>query len=255
MNEDELVPRQLTGWAAETLVLALRRRGLEPNARGEWIQLGVGQLHARFVVSGIHSDRKPVLAFLAAQIRPFVDQEEGIRESVIGIGRTAPEAVENAVEVCLDGLLPPLVSALAPGRGAGLGSVVSSRLEQPDLEAGGTEEWRVFAGPLLATGARRRADARSILEAPFDVLESQDALPVFPRSLPLSWMKLLVVRQDGEVSGECRVNNSPWPVGLDVLARSGWPTRARAALLPETDDDGYFAVRQFVVLLPSARMG
>jgi hypothetical protein len=64
-------------------------------------------------------------------------------------------------------------------------------------------------------------------------------------------MKILVVRQDGEVSGECRVNNAHWPVGLEVLARSGWPARARALI--GADDDGYLAIRQFVVLLPRRR--
>jgi hypothetical protein len=252
MDEEEQALRQLTEHASEALAVALERRGLSPHARGEWLYLGLGQLQARCFVAGVHADRDPVLAFLAFEVLPFVDQEEGIRENVIGVGRTAPEAVEHAVEVCLEGLLPPLASALAPG--STVARLEPALLEQPDLESGGTFEWTVFAGATLATGAPlTTVQISSGLEAPFEVLRRRDALPVFPRNLPLVWMKFLVVRQDGDVSGECRVNNAHWPVGLDTLARSAWPARARQALLRDGDDDGYFAVRQFVVLVPRRR--
>lgn len=248
MDEEEQVLRQLTEHAGDAFAEALRRRALEPFARGDWIHVGIGQLHARCFVAGVHAERNPVLAFLALEVRPFLDQEEGIRESVIGLGRSPAEAVEHAVEVALEGLLPPLASALAPGRSSL--TVPRSVLEQSGLEGGGTFEWDVFGGPVLATGATRsRLGAALDLEAPFEVLRRRDALPVFPRNLPLAWMKILVVRQDGELSGECRVNNAHWPVGLEVLARSGWPARARAALTAG-DDDGYFALRQLVVLVP-----
>ncbi len=251
MDEEEQVLRQLTEHAGDAFAEALRRRGLEPVAQGEWVRLGIGQLHARCFVAGVHAERRPVLAFLALEVRPFLDQEEGIRESVIGLGRSAPEAVEHAVEVALEGLLPPLASALAPKESRLV--VRSTLLEQPDLESGGTVQWDVFGGPVLATGGGRARPAPLFdVEPPFEVLRRRDALPVFPRNLPLAWMKLLVVRQDGETSGECRVNNAHWPVGLEVLARSGWPARARQALLTD-DDEGYFALRQLVVLVPRAR--
>lgn len=256
MDEEEQVLRQLTEHAGDAFAEALRRRALEPVARGEWIRLGLGQLHARCFVAAVHAERRPVLAFLALEVRPFLDQEEGIRESVIGLGRSAPEAVEHAVEVALQGLLPPLASALAPGTLADgpltrLGAA-PTLLEQPDVEGKGSVRWEVHGGPVLATGAGRlRPGAAREVEAPFEVLRRRDALPVFPRHLPLAWMKLVLVRQDGELTGECRVNNAHWPVGLEVLARSGWPAQARAAL-QASDDEGYFALRQMVVLVPRA---
>lgn len=178
------------------------------------------------------------LAALAFRAWPGAEQAPPLEDTVAGQAAALEGAVQEAVALWVEGVWPVLQSAYLPDPPP---LVPSFSLSTMDYASRQPRAWRLWAGPLQTVGAPALAQQ----------LESSPPLPLLHDALLAAleaseprrhWLRLFLSRQaEGDVWGEVRLDNQPWPTGLAALAAFDWPT------LPH-----YAAFRQFLLIEPES---
>jgi hypothetical protein len=153
-----------------------------------------------------------------------------LRELMMGIGKSPPEAISNAVRDLIETVLCPILGLL-------------TRLEVPDvgntggLFVSGDTEWGFMSGRILNNNGDlvKRFEDRSMLSFINDAL----ALHLKDDSR-VHWVKFLYTQFPGKVIPEVRIDNQ-----IDEAATHEWLSKAQIPPLQAT-----VMFRQFTVLIP-----
>jgi len=152
-------------------------------------------------------------------------------DSYAGVGATADEAADNALDKFMQGSFDVVIEALTAQGGA------SDEVDWEDWR-GATQAWRVCAGPLLGVATRSGAHIEGFAE----FLPRLEEL--FTRDFPAGphWLRVFVGAVDGQHHvSEVLVDGALWAAGQAALEAHGWG-------YPE----GYASLRLLVIALPSA---
>lgn len=213
---------ELSRIARTELVERVRTAGGEPEVSLDVVRFGLGDLVARCQVAQVDRslDRVATAVEIEMALRP--DSREGIRENSIGVAPDDEQAVRRAVQLWVEGVLPPVRAAL------GLGPqerVQPFRLSQTDPHGRNGRRWRVFGGAIQVTTDDPEPLIRCLDSfPPFPYMAEQGGLPLFPEENGIFWMRISCSRDaEGDLDGTCRVNNIEWPLGIEVLSRLPWP--------------------------------
>lgn len=221
-------PASLDEFGRQTLVLALRALGLEPQDEGGYVHVGCGQVRARCVPLAIKTGAPGFLVNVGLEVATGFDQQSVIRTMTTGAGRSAEEALLQGVQILVEEGLPPVLSPCRSGHPRWSGEV---------LMTGGNRRarWKAFEGPLHVFGKQKSALRAHLERNPlFSLFCSSPGLG----ERPASWLKTCFYRlEDGRYAGECTLNHLDWPEGLAMLKSYQWP-----------DLPGYWLFRQFFLI-------
>jgi hypothetical protein len=227
--------------------------GHAPCREGRRVRLGIGCLAASCHVPEYEAHPDACMAIVGVETLLEADQASGIMVYQMGTGRSLDEAVHDAVRQWLQGVLPAISGATQGGRaedtpdpsggeGPGLPACETVEMATLDRGSGRVESWTVFQGELLLVGQNGDAIRVRLQETPVFAMLMPAYLTTESEGRagegPLRWIKAFLCRgADGEIFGECLLNNRDWPDGLAALQRFSWPDLA-----------GLMGFKQFLVL-------
>lgn len=201
------------------LFLSRLRSRLEKNGH----QVDVSSQYAALVVN---KELEIASGVLPGEFHPFLTPfvvftihqdlfEEGIEESIVGIGETDQQKVDFAVENYTRFILPAILESMSDSHDPGL-----------DFESicdGQKVLWHPKPSEDLFQGQWEDSDcSKSLYSLAAENISNQLSLR------KVNWLKLYVAKQpEGELAVDCLLNNSPWPEGISLLEAYAktWPDR------------------------------
>jgi hypothetical protein len=206
----------LSEFARQALVMAMRSQDLSPREEPDCISLESPRLKARCVLLSCDDNPQRSRVDLGVELLAGSSSPCVLRTRTIGIGRSLEEAVLRAVQVIVEGGIPPVLGALGrPGEQA----IASGFLTEPEWQR--RAFWEAFGGP-LQTAARHRQALSDYCSA-HPVIRLLGSPAAFA-SAPLSWLNLgIELSADQRISAECLLNGTTWEEGAAALLEFSCP--------------------------------
>lgn len=131
---------------------------------------------------------------------------DGIQESLIGVGNTFAEKAESAISNYLGSTFAPILSSLN-----------GEHHPEHNLQTntGGKEiPWHLTLGDLMVQGQWSHVPPEDYL-----YLSLKAKIHAQLTESTFNWVKLYISKMaNGEITGECRINNKVWEEGTKALA-------------------------------------
>lgn len=211
--------------AARVLHIALQRAGVPANISGEFV-LAESGLKIRGNISQHTQHPTAHLVVFSIQVQHSSAFPEGINDVAVGIGLTRQAAIENAANIWVEGTY--IVIRAAVNDESSDSRVHQLEMAVKNLETGKLTSWRMYRGPVQASGIdverMHQHDAENMNDEIMKVL--LDELTGVLITERLVWVKCSISRlPDGNIQGDCWLNNDNWLPGLNKLywLTESWP--------------------------------
>jgi hypothetical protein len=220
----------------EVLAGHLRSEGLNAIAKDDGVQLGFGGLKADIKVESI----KPSGDVMHLVYWAYLSNYKGIEPpridlDLIGFGKDSAEALNDAIHVLIDQVIPVLRADL--DRSLKLDGVVFATASS--VTDGRPTAWDLVMGP-AGIGGEDVSEARKAIGDLVLMQGLVDSLVGVMGDIRPHWYKLILVRaRDGSVSGNIRIDGTLFELAPS-FASAPWP-------------DVAVVVRQFGLLKPAKR--
>ncbi|HEY9869300.1 MAG TPA: DUF6348 family protein [Candidatus Obscuribacterales bacterium] len=207
----------LSDFARQALVMAMRSQDLSPREEPDCISLESPRLKARCVFLGCQDDPQRSRVDLGVELLAGSSSPCVLRTRTIGIGRSLEEAVLRAVQIIVEGGVPPVLAAL--GR-PGAQALASGFVTEPQWQR--RAFWEAFGGP-VQTATRHRDLLSDYLSA--SPLIRLLGSPAGFAAAPLTWLNIgIEMTANQRVSTECLLNGTTWEEGAAALIKFSCPT-------------------------------
>lgn len=207
----------LSDFARQALVMGLRTQDHEAEAGEDYVTLAGHSLKARCVLLGGDEESQRSRVDVGVELVFDSDQQHGLRTRTMGIGRSGEEAVLQAVQIIVEGGLPPVLSALShspvPAQGSGLTTTLDGQRKV---------WWEAFAGP-VQTAIKHQVLLDDHLQE-YPIIKMFGSPAAFGAG-PFSWLQVALSRAEDETSiAQCVLNGIQWDGGAASIESFHWPS-------------------------------
>jgi hypothetical protein len=195
----------------------LNHQGIKTNVSDRVVTLDIQNLQCYLEVEETGGDDSASTVMVAFSL--MFDENNIIRDKILGIGTNEQEAVLSSVEQWVDGILAPAVELCAPG---------FLKTDLPSIQLASKTgdkymSWAVIMGPVQSNDADGTL-MRHFDETPPFCLAINTITGCLDQPW-LHWVKLFLCRfPNNHLEGEVRIDNDVDEAGFDELSQFKWPT-------------------------------
>jgi len=216
-SPDELLA--LSDFARQALVLAVRTQDLQAEAGEDYVTLEGNALKARCVLLAGEEEAQRCRVDLGVELVIDGARRHDLRTRTVGVGRSGEEATLQAVQIIVEGGLPPVLAALSASPPSPEGSGFTTTLDGQRRVW-----WEGFAGPVQTVSKHQAILGDHLKENPLIKLFGS---PAAFGGGPFSWLQVALSKNESDkTTAQCLLNGSQWDGGVASVEGFVWPPAA-----------------------------